>query len=1093
MSNRLSLLIGDFSGSDAKVASVLAEWSSAGLLGTVAWVSTDAADQRPRVTVSESSRITEQELFGLLTSRIWSQVTVVGVRQEKVERLSQERFEHETRLLTLVQRAFEAHPDLEFQSFTVSIAEETGLVARAFSNAWKMHILHEPIVRIDRVVASQPMWDDHRHLLVLLLALTMAGGFVWQVGALAPEMADQVSGLNRPIRVGRSYLRVVSAGRLTDDVLAGAFPKSGPWSIPPDVPNALAVPPGSAMNEGVVEAIKQSGGFVFRPWKTPAKDHAKQMKIFEGIKLYLKEFGDALKQIPIDLAGIIRADVEAWVQKTTFGSNSSILLKFSPGVDDLNPDELVAVIRNLQLDGSSDPVVDVEPWLVLQRTALGAVDGGQFPSNVPVPVSGANRLVYTDPVSIGPAPDDSSFEVTKFEAAVLKLDERQHLIGPMAVDDALTLQAHLEAVQLELATRPLEATPTNTGSRTAKGSPATASATKPQKRLGWFKRWRQRRKEKKARKKAPVALPVPTPAQANDGQQSLSTEVPGATTTSQLSESAAQSPVVATEPTAGEAASVADDDQRHTPSHPDFNPSEYTPLGVFYQGDRPEMLQEFAEANRVHGAAQTSYPSISGRYSRNQSCDHCGTPFDHGVVYLHEPTKKLVHVGHICARATLPMPSEIDLVATRLADLESRFAEWLSRRSGSLLWRVGESIVRGIVGARLDLAACLELLGRRPQMVASVAGAYYKFGKWTRRGVMSILLVIAAALASVVLTPLPLLLTVLIVTAYFSAFIIRILYLARDIVRERFKLRVALDEYERAYLRARHDVSEIVRLSSIRDQFSDWQVVLREIVHLPFGREVGFGAASTGIEEVTRPPAMILGKSKPDDRQKMQLFLNARRQAIHSGWLLEILDMLKEEWRKDYENARLTTPADNILPEADNAPAGSVVGKRPLTDDNVYYPRTDFRRRVTAGDLQKALVIKKAEQVAGDLRQTSLDRLLAAVEVSGLGSALSGQSVADFLAGLSSHDDAGVNFPPDLIADSYPNNRLYAPELVLPPPGSLNADAGQIQVQPGVELTAAAWRVELSAPIHPLEILKGYQAEDSIESESVVPDEPSTA
>jgi len=65
--------------------------------------------------------------------------------------------------------------------------------------------------------------------------------------------------------------------------------------------------------------------------------------------------------------------------------------------------------------------------------------------------------------------------------------------------------------------------------------------------------------------------------------------------------------------------------------------------------------------------------------------------------------------------------------------------------------------------------------------------------------------------------------------------------------------------------------------------------------------------------------------------------------------------------------------------------------------------------------------------------------------------------------------------------------------LVLPPPGSLNADAGQIQVQPGVELTAAAWRVELSAPIHPLEILKGYQAEDSLESESVVPDEPSTA
>lgn len=1072
MTNRLTVLVGDFAGTDSHVATVLAEWSSAGLLGTVAWIGTDSAAQRPRVAVSEHGQVRELELFDLLTSRIWSQVTVVGVRQGRVDQLDAARFAAEATLLDMVQRAFDAHPDLEFQSFTVSIAEERGLVARAFSPVWRMHVLHEPIVRIDRVVASQPMWDDHRHLLVALLALTLAGGFVWQVGALAPRMADQVSGLHRPVRVGRAYLRVVSAGRLTDDVLAGAFPKSGPWSIPPDVPNTLAVSPGTAVNDALVDSLAKTGGFVFRPWTPPGRERTTRMGLLDGVRLFLRELGGALRGVVLDLGAQVRREIEDFVQKTTFGADASLLLTFDPGTDDFSSDDLVAVIRMLQLDGGVDPVVDPEPWHVLQRTALASVDGGKFPESVTMPRSGANRLVYTDPAAIGPAPDDAAFAVTPFESTLLKMDDDRREIGPMSVADALTLKSHLEALRAAMAVSPSASTAGSAAAVRSAHHPSAGGAQLAQ-APGLIGRWRLRRKARKKAAAAPLPPVAPSPSVTTPADVAA-----GSQTTSDVA------------PATGD---DVDEGVRHTPSHPDFDGTEYTPLTAFYQGDRPEMLQEFAEANQLYEGATASYPSIAGRYGRNRSCDHCGTAFDHGVVYLHEPSKKLVHVGNICARATLPVPSNVDLVATRLADLEKRFSEWLAKRTGSLLWRVGESIVRGTVSARTDLAQCLDLLGRQPRAIASARGAQVKFGKWTRRGMISILLVIGAALASVVLTPVPLLLMILIVTVYFSAFIIRLMYLARDIVREKYRLRVAMDEYERAYVRARHDVAEIVRLDSVRDQFEDWQVVLREIVHLPFGREIGFGTTRAGIEDVTRPPAMILGKSEPDGRQKMQLFLNARRQTIHGGWLLEILDVLKDEWRGDYENARLTTPADNILPEADNAPAGSIVGKRPLSDDDVYYPRTDFRRRVVSGDLQRALVARKAEQVAVDLRQTSLDRLLATVDVAGLGSALSGQSVQDFLAGLSMQQDAGVAFPADLIADDYPNHRLYGPELVLPVPGSLNAEAGQIQVQPGVELTAAAWRVELSGPIHPLEILKGFEPEVAAEPAETVGDEPSTA
>jgi hypothetical protein len=35
-------------------------------------------------------------------------------------------------------------------------------------------------------------------------------------------------------------------------------------------------------------------------------------------------------------------------------------------------------------------------------------------------------------------------------------------------------------------------------------------------------------------------------------------------------------------------------------------------------------------------------------------------------------------------------------------------------------------------------------------------------------------------------------------------------------------------------------------------------------------------------------------------------------------------------------------------------------------------------------------------------------------------------------------------------------------------------------VKPGVELTAAAWRVELSGPIHPLDVLKGFEGDREV-------------
>jgi hypothetical protein len=660
----------------------------------------------------------------------------------------------------------------------------------------------------------------------------------------------------------------------------------------------------------------------------------------------------------------------------------------------------------------------------------------------------------------------------------------------MDIAGAKTLELRLQALRTELAQAE---TAISVGSSSAKK--IERGSAKKAKKLRWLKRRRQKKKEAKEAKAAAARAQVEAAQRIADAadlaikaSESQENEVVEGQEAPIADADAKIDPPVAK----AQNTNSGTGEDRHKPTNPEFKQSDYVELTAFYQGDREEILTEYVDANKIYEASKSSYSIASANWSRNKTCDHCGTSFDHGFVFLHNPTNELVHVGRLCAKKAFPVSSNSDLVAKNLDELEKRFAVWLGSRSGSLLWRVGESIINGTIRARLTLAQSLAVLETRPQFEESALEAQKKFGQWTRRGLMAGVLLAGACVASIIFTPLPLLIFVLSLTGYFSGFVVRIIFLARDIVRAQFALRGAMDEYERNYEMARHSISEFVRLCSTRDQFEDWQIVIREITHVPFGKEIGFATAKIGVEDVTRPPAMILGKSRPDDKQKMQLFLNARRQTIHGGWLTEIMDMMKDEWREDYANSRLTTPSDNILPEADNASSESVVGKRPLSDEDVYYPRTDFRRRIVNGDLQRKLVVKKAEQVAVDLRRTSLDELLALVEVNGLGSALSGQKVVEFLSGLSVESDEKVMYPADLISNKYPGNRVFGPEMTLPAPSSHEAEAGQIQVKPGVELTAAAWRVELSGPLHPLDMLKGFEGDQLIEQSVATSDEPPT-
>lgn len=1059
MTRHLSILIGDFSGTERAADELISEWASANILRSVARldVGVEPWIDLPRVTYVDGTLLRDEGLFDLLTSKRWQHVTVIALREANLASMSAERFRRELQMLEAIRAAFADSADTTFRTCTSSIIETTGVVSEAFDPMWGVHLAQEPVVRIDPSVASQPMREGHRASLISLLGLMVGGGFTWQRGPLLDNCFDETRGDHKPVRLARAFLRVVNAGRLTDNVLGGAFPVSGPWSVPGDMLNARAVPPNTWVPDFLVTELAQQGSFTMRPLQSKHKPKSTNMGMRDGIRLFFKEFAAALKGIPRSMVATVRGEIQNWVQRTTFGEDSTISLKFDPLAPDLAQDEYTGLMQSLNSEESMDAIGESLPWELLQRVALGLVDGGKFPDNFKVPTSGVHRLVFTDPAAIGPSPTYENFTLTSFERALLSLGGDEVSIAPVDVLASDSLQNRLKEAKESVTsggfgfTEPTTSTDgvTVVNANVATSDAISASQKSSKKRLG--------------RKAKPVVQPVvpPTPTLVNPFGEIA--------TSSDSNKSDPQAPQ-STETAAEEVLS----DERHRPSHPDFNPTEYVVVTSFYQGQRDDLRVEFAKVNDAYAQAIQQFKPINGFWAKKKACDHCGTKFDYGVLYMHHPTQQLVHVGNVCARKAYGLLDSADYFQTQIGKLEERWKAWLAPQSKSLLWRVGVQVLNGLNVAQRDLQAAVELLSKRPKAQQAQTEASRKFGRWTRRGGLIFLLLMAASIASIFLTPLPILAFALLLALYSTGFVTRLIFLARDLVRMQYRLARIEDEYERAYERGRHAAKEIVRLLSVADQFADWQAIIREVVHVPFGRNLNFDSAKLSVGDITRPPSFVLATAKPEDLQQMRPFLNARSQTIHTGWLTEIMDVLGAEWKVGYQNSRILSPGDNIFPESDNASSESVVGRHPLTNENVYYPRSDFRRRLVGGRLQEKLVAQKSEMIADDLRRTPIETLLGKVEINGPGSALTGMAVKEFLSSLATPPDEAVPYMADLISDLSPQLRNSVPEMILPKYDELAEQVGHVQVEPGVEFTAATWIVELSNPIGPMSSFRGY-------------------
>jgi hypothetical protein len=998
LTHHLTILIGD-----TAFGETFTKWADADLMDAVGFVDLGNVDEELDAPVlwtrSGNTSLTILEEVG--TSERWDPVTFVSVRSDSLSSYGTGRFKAERVLLDTVRSLF--LKNIEFQAFTVGIADPGGSYgAELFDPNWQLHLLHDPMLIADADAAVLPIRPKDRSTTCLLTALLAAGGFRWQEEPVL-DLSDHPTGHVIPGRICRSQLRLVNAGRFIDEVLAGAFPDSGPWTVPPNI-QAIGASSGSHPDREVARRVASAANLSFRPFQPPQAEAPDQISLLKGLRLFIQKFLEAARKTPLIL--IERAKVKigegiaSAAQQLTYGDQASLIMKFRPG---LTRDQIDNVLTRLQKVGMPDTgtsvTPDPRPWTILHKASFGLVDGGELPDDLPPPKIDTHRLLYLEPAAIGPAPDDDGFSLSPLEVGLLELDIGFQNIGPMDVDDARALSSALREIS---------------------GSNET------------------------------------------DNDASVVPKEPGRLAKDSKIEEDEDGP------------------DTHRPSHPKYDPSSYQPVAAFYQGPSAEIPDNYKTHQVIHQEALREHEPIDGPWHTDGRCDHCGTPsFHHGVCYLHEPSGRLIHVGHICAKKSgLPLPDKNPAEAI-LQSLQDRWQQWLVDREKCLLWRVGVHLAEATDKARHELATGMAEQERPDLATEEVDKARAKLRLGTIRSGLVALLTGLTTVASLIITFIPFLWVLVAFVAAIGSTIAVGTRFTRELVRAQYRQDAGYRTRRNAPLKIHHSSKEFARLVNARQQFQDWQAVIRTVVHRPYGQLDSSGDRESVADTFPRPQSFVYATANPTRQQLKNAQKHSKGQTFNRGWLTTAFLEMKQQWETDYATDVVLAGEQTPQPESDNSPPGSVKAHIPGTNEPVYAEREDFRIRMTSGQLHGAAMATQIAAIVKWLSDQSLNDLLSPVSVDGPGKALNKLPPETFLSGLEEPLDEVPPFKPEVY--SADPDALHLKLANLDSSHPTGADAASLipsTVSPGRDLIFASFRLLLSAPTNP-EWLAGYDTRQS--------------
>ncbi|GEM_PF-1243520 len=919
MSKHLTLFIADLSGTEHQFAEDFKKWAESDLLDKVALIDVYEAAaglQSPAYWV-KGGILNETKFGSVLTENLWDEVTLVSLRLGNPSKYAASRFKAEEAAADIIRSSFNTS---EIRLMTVGNAKQGAALTREmFSPFWDLHLLHDTKIIADINAAILQTDESDYSVVALMLAALCAGGLRWQDEVLA-DISDPFMGLMAPARIARGQIRVINAGSFVNDVLAGAFPESGPWTTPRDV-KAIQAPIGAEVSDQLIKEVVVAGSFSCRQFKEPPESVATAIGIAAGLKLFIRHFSQTLRRSPFTLINQattkIGERVAGAAQNLTFGGQSAVIIKFRPNAPSAVVNE---TLDKLKVSGMPDlnpaAIPDPTPWKVLRRSALSLLDGGDFPSGVSAPLHGVKRLLFVDPSAVGPPPNGESFVLTFSENEILGLPADLLMVDAMDIVDVQSIDQ------------------------------AIADRIDP--------------------KNIPDGV-------SDEGY---------------LEENG---PVLS--PRTGEG-----DPELHKPKHPDYSPADYSPISAFYQGPKDPVPQNYTYSLPLHKQALEDYELIDGLWADSKRCDHCGAAFHHGVVYLHEPSERLVHLGHICAKKSGMASVKEDPTQDILRDLSQRWNNWYRGSSGSFLWRVGRHLAKSADRARGSLAKALKDFERDPQhSIGEDAEARERLRLWAQRSALAGLIFLGVLVLSIFIDSLSPWWIALAGGAMVFSLLARLALMTRDLARLQTQLTKGDRDRRVALLRVGHFSSELARLTNALEQFGDWQAIIRTVSHTPFGSLNTPKKFEEDVDHFPRPQSFIYGKAKPSAAQLTEAQLNAREMTMHKGWLSTIYEGSKEEWSSRYQSALLFDSAPE--PEVDNSPKGTIQG-RDSTHHAVLSARQDFRLCLGEGILQASVVEVHKKAITAWMGEKMLNDLLGPVHVEGPGLALNGMMPTEFLEGI---------------------------------------------------------------------------------------------
>lgn len=279
------------------------------------------------------------------------------------------------------------------------------------------------------------------------------------------------------------------------------------------------------------------------------------------------------------------------------------------------------------------------------------------------------------------------------------------------------------------------------------------------------------------------------------------------------------------------------------------------------------------------------------------------------------------------------------------------------------------------------------------------------------------LIIVAVVISSVLgvvvsVLGIPILLFVVIswATAFAFTQVVNIVKRALALRRIDFLKKSQATEIEKQYRDLVHAINEFRRLQLLKVQFTDWQRLVRELVHYPYGRIDEIGETIELIDAAAIPPQMIVARLKPDAPQATKLRNYAKEQLTGSGYLDSILIEMYNNWKEHYESIKELLHQSNPYLDVSplNLEPGVVHAGR-----KYYFSRRDFVDSSIVGNLRTTLVDEKVHSLSENIFDSIIEDIFAKVD-SELYPAFNSESPFSFLVGLT--QQSRMNFSADYFA-----------------------------------------------------------------------------